>query len=182
MADALPKPRQPLDEATKARIAQLDPWAGKMVRLLDELIPIPGTNQKVGVDGIIGLFIPGAGDVITGIGSIAMLFLAIKHRVPTVAIGRMLVNIFVDMLAGLIPVVGDIFDIFFRSNRRNLDLIEAYRSDPSKRPTTLDYALVGVGLALVVCSVAIPLLVWGTVGTAAFLALRELLGIGAPAP
>lgn len=182
MPDAPPRARPALDAETKRRLAEIDPWAGKMVRLLDELIPIPGTNQKVGVDGIIGLFLPGAGDLVTGAGSVAMLFLAIKHRIPTVVLGRMIVNIFVDMLAGTIPIAGDLFDIFFRSNRRNLDLIEAYKGDPSKKPATIDYVLVAVGLALVAASIAIPFLVWGTIGTAAYLAVRELLGLGAPTP
>ncbi len=182
MADVPAKPFPTLDADTKRRLAAIDPWAGKLVRVLDELIPIPGTNQKVGVDAIVGFFLPGAGDLITGAGSISMLFLALKHRIPTVVLGRMIVNIFVDMLAGTIPVAGDLFDVFFRSNRRNLDLIEAYKGDPSKKPSTVDYVLVAVGLGLVALSVVLPFLIWGTIGTAAYLAVRELLGLGAPTP
>jgi len=171
-------PRPALDAETRRRLAAIDPWAGKLVKVLDELIPIPGTQQKVGLDAILGFVLPGVGDVVTGASSVTMLFLAIKHRLPTVAIGRMVVNIFIDMIAGSVPVVGDLFDLFFRSNRRNLDLIEAYQGDPTKEPTRADYALVGLGLLFVAISIALPFLFWGTVGTALALAAKQLLGGG----
>jgi Domain of unknown function (DUF4112) len=138
-------------------VRALAPWAEKLVRVLDETLRIPGTDIHIGLDPIIGLILPGAGDAITGTGSIALLFLALRERVPTVAILRMVLNIAVDALLGMVPFLGDAFDLFFRSNRRNLAIIERYRDDPKAAPGFLDYALVVTGVGLAVLSVALPI-------------------------
>ena len=141
-----------------------EPWAEKLVRLLDDGIRIPGTEIRFGLDAIIGALFPGAGDLLTGTGSLSLLILAIKHRVPTVVIGRMVVNIAIDTLFGSIPVAGDIFDFFFKANRKNLDLIEKYRDDPEAEPSFADYALVAGGALLILVSVAIPFLILALIG------------------
>ncbi len=117
-----------------------------MVRLLDDW----------GLDAGLGFILPGVGDVVTGTGSIALLFTAVKERVPTVILFRMLLNILVDVIFGIVPVVGDLFDLFFRCNRRNLDLIDRYR-DGDEDPSFADYALVTVGVLLVCAAVVIPI-------------------------
>lgn len=136
--------------------SQLAPWAERLVRVTDELIRIPGTDIHIGLDPILGALIPGAGDVITGAGSVALLFLALKERIPTVAIGRMVVNILVDTIAGSVPVVGDAFDVVWRANRKNYEIIQQYRNDPKAEPSNLDYALVYGGIALVGVSIVVP--------------------------
>jgi len=142
----------------------VDPWAEKLVRVLDDGVRVPGTNIGFGLDAIIGFLLPGAGDMLTGLGSLSLLVLAIKRRVPTVAIGRMVVNIGIDTLLGSIPVVGDVFDLFWRSNRKNLEIIEKYQDDPGARPSSADYALVAVGVLLVLLSIAMPLLIAVIIG------------------
>lgn len=137
--------------------AQLAPWAERLVRITDELIRIPGTNIHIGLDPILGALFPGAGDVVTGAGSIALLFLALKERIPTVAIGRMVVNIGIDTLVGSVPVLGDAFDVVWRANRKNLEIIEQYRDDPKAEPSALDKALVYGGVGLVILSIVIPI-------------------------
>ncbi len=143
-------------EIKKAIKTQLAPWAERLVHLTDELIRIPGTDIHIGIDPILGLLLPGAGDVISGAGSIALLFLALKERIPTVAIGRMVINIGVDTFAGAIPILGDAFDVVWRANRKNLEIIETYRNDPKAEPSSLDRALVYGGVALVLLGIAIP--------------------------
>jgi hypothetical protein len=113
----------------------------------------------VGADGVIGLLVPGAGDAITGVGSAALLLLALREGVPTVMIGRMLLNIAVDLVVGWIPIAGDVFDVAWRANRRNYEIIEKYR-DPNSDPTALDYLLVVGGLLLALLILATPLLMW----------------------
>lgn len=137
--------------------SQLAPWAERLVKMTDELIRIPGTNIHIGIDPILGLLFPGAGDVVTGAGSIALLFLALKERIPTVAIGRMVVNIGIDTLVGAVPILGDAFDVFWRANRKNLDIIEQYRNDPKAEPSSVDKALVYGGVGLVLLGIAIPI-------------------------
>jgi hypothetical protein len=143
-------------EQRRAAATLLAPWAEKFVRALDEIVRIPGTKIGIGLDAILGFFLPGVGDVVTGAGALSLLFLALRHKVPTVAIGRMLVNIGIDTLVGSIPVVGDVFDLFWKSNRRNLAIIQRYADDPQQQPTPGDHALVGLGILLVVCSVVLP--------------------------
>ena len=103
----------------------------KLVRLrqlsenLDESFTIPGTNIKFGMDALLGL-VPGGGDLVSGIFSLYMLRAAIKMKLPKRAIFSMLVNILLDTTIGIIPVAGDIFDIFWKSNKRNLKIIEKH--------------------------------------------------------
>jgi hypothetical protein len=172
---------QLLPEATpeqrRAVATLVAPWAEKLVRALDDLVRVPGTKFGVGLDAVLGFFFPGAGDVVTGIGAISLLFLAIRHKVPTVAIGRMLVNIGVDTLVGSVPVLGDLFDLFWKSNRRNLEIIESYKSDPQRQPKPSDYALVGLGVLLVVASVVMPLVMVVFFGASMFALVGSLLAL-----
>jgi hypothetical protein len=153
------------DELKKGIGKAIAPWAEKLVRGLDDLIRVPGTNIGIGLDPIIGFFLPGAGDFATGAGSVALLFLALKHRIPTMVIGKMILNIAIDTAVGTVPIVGDLFDLLFKSNRRNLDLIEQYRDNPKLKPTTGDYLLVIGGIILAILSVILPMLMfWFVLG------------------
>ncbi len=103
----------------------------KLVRLrqlsknLDESFTIPGTNIKFGMDAILGL-VPGGGDLVSGIFSLYMLRAAMKMKLPKRAILSILANIILDTTIGIIPVAGDIFDVFWKSNKRNMNIIEKY--------------------------------------------------------
>jgi hypothetical protein len=154
-------------ELRAAAAKAIAPWAEKLVVFLDETLRIPGTNIKIGLDPIIGFLVPGAGDAITGTGSIALLFLALKERVPTVAILRMLVNILIDTVLGAFPFVGDAFDLFFRSNRRNLEIVQKYKGDPDAKPSPIDYLLVGGGVLMAVLSIVLPIVIVYGVGATA---------------
>ena len=90
---------------------------------MDEAVTVPGTKLKVGLDSIIGL-IPGVGDASSAAIGAYMLHAAHKLGVPTVVMVRMLFNQFVDMLIGLIPVVGDYLDVLYKANSKNAALIE----------------------------------------------------------
>lgn len=151
------------------------PWAERLVRWLDDVIRIPGTRFGIGLDPILGFLLPGAGDAVTGTGSIALLFLALKERVPTVVLLRMCMNVLVDTIGGVLPFVGDAFDVFWRSNRRNMDLIAKYRDDPKAEPTWMDYALVGGGIFLALLSILLPVLILYGLGIGAIAGLWDLL-------
>lgn len=161
-------------ELKKAAADAVAPWAERLVKWLDDFIRVPGTKFGVGLDPIIGFIIPGAGDAITGTGSIALLYLALKERVPTIVLLRMCMNILVDTVGGLLPFIGDAFDLVWRSNRRNLDLIEQYRDDPKKKPTWADYALVATGMVLAVLSIVLPIVIIYGVGLGAILGIGSL--------
>lgn len=159
-------------ELRKAASDAISPWAERFVRGLDDAIRIPGTKLGIGLDPILGFVLPGAGDAITGTGSMGLLFLALREKVPTVVLLRMVVNIMVDTVGGLLPFIGDAFDLVWRSNRRNLDLIEKHRHDPKAKATWVDYVVVVVGLGLAVLSIVLPIfIIYG-------LGLGAILGIG----
>jgi hypothetical protein len=160
----------------KAAADLVAPWAERLVLWLDDLIKIPGTKFGIGLDPIIGFLVPGAGDAITGTGSIALLFLALKERVPTIVLLRMVMNILVDTVGGLLPLAGDAFDLVWRSNRRNLDLIKKYRDDPKAEPTFADYALVGTGILLAVLSIVLPIVIFYGLGVGALWGIGSLFG------
>lgn len=127
-------------------------WAKRLSVLLDSAVTIPGTKLKIGLDPILGLLLPELGDTLTAAVSLTLLGVAIRERVPKLVLARMLINIAIDALFGAVPVIGDVFDFAFRSNEKNLALIERHRGDPA-RPLTLGDRLVvfgaaGVALAL----------------------------------
>jgi hypothetical protein len=129
---------------------------GNLVRWLDDLIRIPGTKFGVGLDAAIGFVLPGVGDAITGAAALAVLGTALRSGVPRVVIARMLGNIAIDTVGGLLPVVGDVFDLFWRSNYRNLELLERHQNELEPRARATDYLWVGLAVTLVGASVAAP--------------------------
>ena len=76
------------------------------------------------IDPIVGLLLPGAGDLITAGAGSYVVWVAIQRRLPAVVVARMLLNLAIDMLLGAIPAVGDIFDFAFKANVHNARLLE----------------------------------------------------------
>ena len=99
----------------------------KIAYLFDARFEIPGTKMRIGWDGLIGL-VPGVGDTLTLLPQLYLLFEASRLKLGTKAILKMLLNILIDWLVGTIPVVGDLFDVAFKSNLRNAKIVaEAIR-------------------------------------------------------
>lgn len=103
-----------------------------VANLLDSAFVIPGTKQRVGVDAIIGL-VPGIGDVVTTILSSYIIWEARNLGVSRFALARMLANLGIHATVGSLPLVGDLFDAFFRVNQRNMRILRAQldSSEPS---------------------------------------------------
>ena len=116
-----------------------------MTYLLDEIVPIPGTGQKIGIDPVVGL-IPVVGDVVGALVGSWIILEAARFGIPRVALGRMIVNMLVDLGIGAIPLIGDVFDIVSRSNSANLDIFRRHALDPDA--TTADHRAFFVGLVL----------------------------------
>lgn len=95
---------------------------GRLAWLLDQAFRIPGTNQRVGVDGLIGL-IPGVGDTVGALLSTYIVIEAARRGASLWTVVRMLGNVAVETLVGAIPVLGDLFDIVWKANVRNLALL-----------------------------------------------------------
>jgi Domain of unknown function (DUF4112) len=109
------------DETFQAKSAK------KMAWLLDECIRIPGTNIKFGLDPIIGL-IPGGGELIGTLAGATVLGEAGKKGIPFRILFKMGGNMLLNALMGTIPVFGDLFSVWFKSNKRNYEMLNQYLS------------------------------------------------------
>ena len=123
-------------------------------RLLDTAIAIPGTRYRFGLDAIVGV-VPGIGDAIGAIFSLYIIFQAARMGVPKATLARMLGNVGIDTLVGEIPLLGDLFDVGFKSNIRNLALIEQHVDQPAAARAQSGRLLLGLGIGLLVLLVAI---------------------------
>jgi hypothetical protein len=124
---------------------------------LDDLFRIPGIGWRFGLDAIIGL-VPGIGDTLTSLASLYILLAGVRYGVPKITLFRMALNIGIDYLLGAIPIVGDAFDFFWKSNDMNMRLIRK-RATGKNAGTAGDYVfifvLIGILLGLFVGSLVI---------------------------
>jgi hypothetical protein len=134
--------------------------------LLDDFIRIPGTSIRFGLDGIIAL-IPGVGDLLQGLASTIIIIAAWSRGVPKVTLARMVANVGIEVVVGAVPVVGDMFDIAFKANRRNYALLTGSLVEPEahKRRSWIFFA----GLCVVLLALLILPLVLFSWLTAHFL-------------
>lgn len=123
------------------------------VRLLDGAIRIPGTSLRIGLDPVLGL-VPGLGDALGALLSGWLVLRAARLGASRATLVRMLGNVLVDGTVGSVPLIGDLFDVAYRANARNLALLEGQLADPTRRART-DRRFVGL---VVAAAVAIPLL------------------------
>ena len=128
--------------------------------LLDEAFRIPGTQVRFGVDGIVGL-VPGFGDVLAGLLSLIIPLAAWVRGVPYITMTRMVVNLCIGVLVGTIPLFGDVFDISWKTNRRNYRLLKLHLEEP-RRHTKADWLfLLGLAAALaVVFAIPVVVIIW----------------------
>jgi hypothetical protein len=114
--------------------------------LMDDLIRVPVLGWRFGLDAIIGL-IPAFGDTSTSLVSLYILGSAVRYRVPKITLLRMGLNIAIDYAVGSLPVVGDLFDAWWKSNRMNLDLLKRraqVSATEAKKGRASDWLFVGL--------------------------------------
>jgi hypothetical protein len=137
----------------EARLDLLRRWAV----LLDSAFRLPGTNIRFGVDAILGL-VPGLGDLSAPIYAAFILMTGFRMRVPAVVMMRMVLNAALDMMMGLVPLLGDVGDVFWKANLRNMALLERH-ARPGVRPRRGDYLFVGFCLVLVFLIALLPFVI-----------------------
>ena len=118
-----------MDEPASKRLRRLD----RLALLLDESIRIPGIGYRIGYDAIIGL-IPGIGDVAGLAVGTYVVFEAARFRLPASTILRMITNVALEAVIGLIPLAGDVFDATYKANLRNIRLLHKRLEAPGRRP------------------------------------------------
>ena len=104
--------------------------ARRLARLLDTAVGIPGTKLRVGLDALLGL-IPGAGDAIGAALSGFIIVAAARAGATRATLLRMAGNVAIDTLIGASPVLGDLFDVAFKANARNVALLERLSAEPA---------------------------------------------------
>ena len=132
--------------------------------LLDSSIRVPGTNFRIGVDALIGLF-PVLGDLLGVLLSSYIVVSAARLGAPRPVLLRMLANLGIEGVVGSIPLVGDVFDAVWKANQRNVRLLDTWleRPAPTARSTRLLALLVGlalVALLVLLVAAAVLLLQW----------------------
>ena len=100
-----------------------------LAKILDTAVKIPGTPFYVGLDPLLGL-IPGIGDMLANLIGTVILILAARLQVPQIVIVRMSLNLLINGTIGAIPILGDLFSIWFRSHARNAELLRRAATQP----------------------------------------------------
>lgn len=150
--------RAPLGIRPAASTASTEDRTRQLARLLDSRFRVPGTSLRFGLDGILGL-VPGVGDA-TGLAlSTYVIVQAVALGARGATVGRMVANVVADATIGTIPLLGSVFDFWFKANSRNIALLERHGIDPegteawSRR--SLRRTIVGVVVAVVVLVAAL---------------------------
>ena len=103
----------------------------RLAHWLDTIFEIPGIRLRFGIDALLGL-LPGVGDTTSALASVYILQAASKHGVPRVTLARMTLNIGIDLVVGAIPIVGDLFDVYWKANRKNVELLQRhFKANPA---------------------------------------------------
>ncbi len=146
----------------------LSPRQKKVTRLhrisfmLDKAIQIPGTKWRIGLDPILGL-IPGGGDTIAGVLSAYIVWESARMGVNRQVIGQMVANILLDSLAGSVPVVGDVFDVTWKANVRNIELLEHHLNYTPENKKVNKLFLIGLSIVLILIVLGFTLLTLASV-------------------
>jgi hypothetical protein len=142
---------RPADDTERAhRLERTRRQLGQLAWVLDSSFRVPGTRFRFGLEPIIGL-VPGAGDVLGAALGFYIVARAVQHRLPAIVVARMVANTLLDLVIGVVPIVGDVFDFVYRSNSRNMALFERHAREPGAdtRSERIFFAvLLGVGVAI----------------------------------
>ncbi|MFL6214295.1 MAG: DUF4112 domain-containing protein [Blastocatellia bacterium] len=106
--------------------APIDTHLERIGLLMDRAIRIPGTNLRFGLDPILGFFLPVVGDWVGTLVGAYIVLASIRYGLPKSTITRMVFNVAVDLFIGSVPVVGDAIDFAWKSNTKNLRLLQKY--------------------------------------------------------
>lgn len=161
----------PPEDQAKPR-PDIEPLFRWLALIMDNLLRLPGTKFRFGLDPIIGL-IPGIGDTSSSIISALALIAAARRGIPKILLARMSLNILINEIVGIIPIIGDAFSFWFKSNARNYELLKRHIATP-RRSTSSDWIFVGLilGALLLILLVSLFVSVWLLLQIAQFFSAR----------
>ena len=143
----------PISETLPATVSDPAARARALARMLDSAVRIPGTKVTFGLDPILGL-VPGLGDLAGAVLSGYIVLTAARLGAPKSVLARMLLNLGTDTLVGSVPVLGDLFDVGFRANIRNSELLDRHVGQPDQVRRSSRFAVVATVGALVLLAAA----------------------------
>src|SRR5437763_15442794 len=143
----------PEDRHRRKSVEPIFKW---VALIMDRLIRIPGVKRRLGLNPILDL-VPGFGDIAAALVSVSVLGYGIRRGIPKILLGRMALNVLINEIVGIIPVVGSIFAFWFTANTRNYDLLRGHLDTPN-RSTKSDKIFVGAVLGLVIFVIVIATL------------------------
>lgn len=160
------------------RPVEIEESLDRLSWLLDDLFRIPGLGWRVGLDALVGL-IPGVGDTATTVASFYVLASAVRYRVSKITLLRMGLNLGIDYALGSLPLVGDVFDAWWKSNQKNVALLRqraTVSASEARQGRISDWLFVGfIMLLLVALAVVAALISFYLLATLAS-SLSTLLG------
>lgn len=138
--------------ATAARPIEIEESLDRLSWLLDDLFRIPILGWRIGLDALVGL-VPGIGDTATTVASLYVLGSAVRYRVPKITLLRMGFNLGIDYALGSLPLVGDFFDAWWKSNQKNVELLRqraTVSASEAREGRISDWLFVGLIMILLV--------------------------------
>jgi hypothetical protein len=151
--DEMPDPSEIARESSTPPVGDVA-RVRSLARLLDSAIRIPGTDIRIGLDPILGLF-PGFGDLAGAAASGYIVLTSARLGAPTPVLARMLLNVGTDAIIGSVPLLGDLFDVGWRANQRNATLLERHLDNPGAARKGSVGVIAGVGVAVVLLVIGI---------------------------
>lgn len=146
----------PRDDAREHLLAIADILA----KVLDTSIRIPGTSWSIGLDPLLGL-IPGIGDAIANLIGTVILGIATRLQIPRIVLTRMSLNLLINGTVGAIPIVGDLFSVWFRSHARNAALLREAAQRPDRETHADWFYVVGIiGGTVALLLLTIAFMIW----------------------
>ncbi len=146
----------PRDEAREHLLAIADILA----KVMDTSIRIPGTSWSIGLDPLLGL-IPGIGDAIANLIGTVILGIATRLQIPRIVLTRMSLNLLINGTVGAVPIVGDIFSVWFRSHARNAALLREAAQKPDRETHADWFYVVGIiGGTVALLLLTIAFMIW----------------------
>lgn len=156
-------------ERAVSRQVEIEQHLERLSWLMDDVFRIPVIGWRVGLDALLGL-IPGVGDTATTVASLYILTSAVRYRVPKITLLRMGFNLGIDYALGSLPLVGDFFDAWWKSNQKNVELLRrraTVSASEAREGRISDWLFVGLIIVLLV----------GLAAGAAFVSLYLLVSI-----
>lgn len=111
-------------------------WVARVSRLLDSKFRIPGTSIRFGLDPVFGL-LPVAGDLATMLISLSLIYTMFRNGASGKLVAKMILNALLDLTIGSIPVIGTVFDVYFKANNRNVQLLRQYYEEGRHRGSAI---------------------------------------------